>query len=75
MTPEDLASVIRYRREALGMTQEGLAVYGEGMGFSQGAISRWENGLDLANHARFLEFLELLGIELKTVPLLAKASP
>lgn len=75
VTTEDLASMIRRRREFMGLTQEGLAAYGEALGFSQPRVSQWEKGFDLANHARFLEFLELLGVELKTVPLRLKPGP
>lgn len=66
MTADDLAAIIRARREALGIGQRGLAAH---VGMTYTAVSMWESGGNLEAAIRVLTALELLGVELRIVPL------
>lgn len=62
LTIDALAGMIRHRREQLGLSQDGLAEYVEGL--DHNTISNWEGRRYLARHLVLLRTLEALGIEL-----------
>lgn len=62
LTADELAAMIRERRQQLGLSQEGLASYVTGL--RNTTIANWEGGRYLERHMALLNALEVLGIEL-----------
>lgn len=62
ITRGGLAELIRRRREQLGLSQEGLAEYVDGL--DHATLSNWELGRYLARHLVLLHTLSVLGIDL-----------
>lgn len=61
-----LASLLRDRRQELGLSQEALADYVHGL--DRTTVANWEAGLNLAGHVILLRALDVLGIELRRIP-------
>lgn len=62
MFPDELAYQIGQRRRRLALTIEELAAQIETV--SVHTIAKWEAGKSLENYCKFLDFLDLLGLEL-----------